>query len=1331
MNSSPMTILTSPNQFLHVENKLLKDWLQLSKNKTAIKLEEWWENRAVEVCDLFQIKAFCVVSFNLTSGVADHTYSWDLNENGKKKDFYNQNNFNNQGLKLALEKLEFDQLHVLYPDSSFHEIFKDSDITHVILKNLENNIVSILGFTFKNATPQYKDLGLVETLFQIYFQIIEATKKGQEAEERFLGINCLHKLSSLGENTLLEAREFLTKAVDIIPSGFFFSKDTHAKIEFENIDYYSPNYELGEFTIHSTFSSDYLEPLKVIISRSHDFLKEEHYFLDTLTKSIGHRLIKKRSIVALQQSELRLKNLVNSQTNYVLRTNLKGLHTYWNPTFEETFGWIYEGIPLEEHYALTSIAPYHHQRAIDTVQKCIQNPNKIFQVELDKPKKPSGIRTTLWEFVCLLDEGGMPYEVQCMGIDISQRILSEQKLLYSELKYRFLFDHSPNGVLLLKDGIFVECNIAAVNMFKGSKEDLIGKSPLEISLEYQPDGRKSSHIFQEILAATLKGEIQNFEWYHQRKNNHPLIVEVFTSKLSIQEDELIFVVWNDITENKASQDKLRKLSMAVEQNPLSIVITNLEGNIEYANSSTFKVTGYEPHELLGKNPRILKSGYTPVEDHEKLWNKITNGELWQGLLYNRKKNGEIYTEKATIGPIKDESGKITHYIAIKEDITEKLATERNLALSEERFRQIAEQSQTVIWEVDLNGLYTYISPVAEKVFGYKPEELIGKKHFYELHPKELQATFKEEALNLVSERLTIRDFENPIQIKNGNTIWVTTNATPMMDRDRNIIGYRGSDYDITERKTTEEQLKEQNERLNAIISANPDLIFILDKNEIIRSFYANDEADLLLAPDQIIGKSIRAIFGEHAFEIHSNPMRKCLEKQEKITYEYKLDFKEKVEYYESRMVPLSNKRVLAFIRNISDRVKAENSLIELNMILEERVIERTHELELARKEAEAANLAKSEFLSRMSHELRTPMNSILGFAQLLEMGELSERQMKSISQILKSGRHLLDLINEILDIAKIDAGKISISLEPVQIKSVLSEMLEVVSPLAMKNQINIEFTDCEEFDSYVFADKQRLKQILLNLINNAIKYNNPKGNVWIGCRKLKTENLQERIQIYVKDDGFGIDSSNFERIFNPFERVVTDPSDIEGTGLGLAVVKKLTEVMNGNIQLESQVGVGSTFAVDFIKAEKNGIQNLGVIKEEELKHFFDDRPSATILYIEDNMANLELVENILNSVRPSIKLVSSMYGKQTPQLVKEYNPALVLLDLNLPDIHGSEVIKSLKENPATKDVPVIIISADAIESQIQQLMQMGVIAYLTKPIEINSFLSAIDNCIEN
>jgi PAS domain S-box-containing protein len=389
------------------------------------------------------------------------------------------------------------------------------------------------------------------------------------------------------------------------------------------------------------------------------------------------------------------------------------------------------------------------------------------------------------------------------------------------------------------------------------------------------------------------------------------------------------------------------------------------------------------------------------------------------------------------------------------------------------------------------------------------------------------------------------------------------------------------------------------------------------------------------------------------------------------------------------------------------------------------------EIRMAKNEAEKANLAKSEFLSRMSHELRTPMNSILGFAQLMEMGELIPAQKKGVHHILKSGKHLLNLINEVLDISRIEAGQLSLSLEPVQLASIIGDTLESVQLNAQKQNLVLKLIDSPVNRMHVKADNQRLKQVLLNLINNAIKYNRNGGSVTIKTelRELEAPEIS-RIRISVTDTGKGIKPEYLEKLFLPFERIGAEKTETEGTGLGLTVVKKLMDAMGGQFGVVSTPGEGSTFWIElqFTQSQKSlsGLHGNVLSGETALPV-----KTGTILYIEDNVSNAELVKDIISDHRPAIQLVSSMYGVTAVSLAAEYKPDLILLDLDLPDMHGSKVLGNLQADKATSSIPVVIISADAMPQQIERLMHAGARNYLAKPLDIKEFLLMIDEWVGN
>ena len=385
------------------------------------------------------------------------------------------------------------------------------------------------------------------------------------------------------------------------------------------------------------------------------------------------------------------------------------------------------------------------------------------------------------------------------------------------------------------------------------------------------------------------------------------------------------------------------------------------------------------------------------------------------------------------------------------------------------------------------------------------------------------------------------------------------------------------------------------------------------------------------------------------------------------------------------------------------------------------------ELINAKAAAEKANLAKSDFLSSMSHELRSPLNAILGFAQLLESGSPppTPAQKASIDQILQAGWYLLELINEILDLALIESGKLSISQEPMSLVDVILECQAMIEPQAQKSGIRMSFP---EFTApyFVKADRTRVKQVLINLLSNAIKYNRPRGTVEVTCRP----NTAKRIRISVQDTGEGLSPKKLAQLFQPFNRLGQEASAEEGTGIGLVVSKRLVELMGGAIGVESTVGVGSTFWIELNMApEPQPDAGFGDPLAPIQAHAARGAALRTLLYVEDNRANLQLVEQLI-ARRPDMRLLSAGDGTRGIALARTHQPEVILMDINLPGISGIEALQILRADPATAHIPVLAISANAMPHDIQKGLEAGFFRYLTKPIKINEFMQALNMALE-
>ncbi len=420
------------------------------------------------------------------------------------------------------------------------------------------------------------------------------------------------------------------------------------------------------------------------------------------------------------------------------------------------------------------------------------------------------------------------------------------------------------------------------------------------------------------------------------------------------------------------------------------------------------------------------------------------------------------------------------------------------------------------------------------------------------------------------------------------------------------------------------------------------------------------------------------------------------------------------------------------VREAQQRSRAQQEVMRLNEQLEQRVDERTLQLALANaelanaiEEARSANQAKSAFLSSMSHELRTPLNAILGFAQILTSDALPstpEQKKEFANHILKSGRHLLTLINEILDLAKIESGTVTLAMEPVPLAGMLAECRGMVEPLAAARKVRMLFP--ESSGAVVLADRTRLKQVLLNLLSNAVKYNREAGAVVLACEQAGPN----RLRLAVRDTGMGLRADQVDNLFQPFNRLGQEAGAQEGTGIGLVVTKRLVELMGGQIGVTSSPGVGSVFWIELASTAP-----LASSLPERAPPTAPPRAASPdgphqLLYIEDNPANLKLVEEIVR-FRPDLSLLAASDGPAGLALARAHLPEIVLMDLNLPGMSGMQVLRELQADPATAAIPAIALTASAMPQDIERGLAAGFFRYLTKPIDIERFNEAIDSTL--
>lgn len=560
-----------------------------------------------------------------------------------------------------------------------------------------------------------------------------------------------------------------------------------------------------------------------------------------------------------------------------------------------------------------------------------------------------------------------------------------------------------------------------------------------------------------------------------------------------------------------------------------------------------------------------------------------------------------------------------------------------------------------------------------------------------------------------------------VQRKDGTSFHAQLDCQRTQSDDSSLM--RIALTDITERIQTAAKLRKADTSLRLMLESVTDCaIFMLDTKGYVENWNSGAQLIYGYSADEIIGQHLSRFYQPEDIS-HGQPQREldAVIAQERLEVEGWQVRKDGSSYWAN--VAISTMRdesgnLCGFVRltrDFSEHRRHEQLLNEKNI-----------ELERAKAAAEKANLAKSEFISRMSHELRTPLNAILGFAQLLESSLLPLSAIQSIrlQQILKAGWYLLDLINEILDLAIIESGRLTLSPEPLSLAKVMLECQAIIEPQAQKRDIKLIFPKFT-IPCFVRADRIRLKEVLINLLTNAIKYNREQGMVEVTC----TESTSGRIRICIKDNGVGLPPEKLSQLFQPFNRLGQENGTVEGTGIGLAVTKRLVDLMEGTIGVESSVGVGSKFWIELIQSNMPQLATGNTLPAEHSPQTHVSSGQRILLYVEDNPANLLLVEQIIESL-PHVNMLSARDGNHGVALARAHHPDVILMDINLPGISGIEAMNILRKDQTTKHIPIIALSANAMFRDIENGLEAGFFRYLTKPIKINEFMSALDGALE-
>ncbi|WP_148264892.1 PAS domain-containing hybrid sensor histidine kinase/response regulator [Collimonas fungivorans] len=641
---------------------------------------------------------------------------------------------------------------------------------------------------------------------------------------------------------------------------------------------------------------------------------------------------------------------------------------------------------------------------------------------------------------------------------------------------------------------------------------------------------------------------------------------------------------------------------------------------------------------------------------------------------------------------------------------------------------------------DAQGVIQIFNVGAERMLGYKAEDVVDKitpagiSDAQELIARaaslslelDTQITPGFEALVFKASRGIEDIYELTYIRKDGSRFPAMVSVTALRDAQDKVIGYLLIGTDNTARKQVEaeqalldQRLRDQQFYTRSLIESNIDALMTTDPRGIISDVNQQMEALTGCTRDELIGAPFKNYFTDP--ERAEAAITRVLREGKVTNYEltaHAVDGTETVVSYNATTFHNRDNQlqgVFAAARDVTDRKQFEYTLQENNI-----------ELENARAAAEKANLAKSDFLSSMSHELRTPLNAVLGFAQLMasDTPPPSSAQKLSIDQILQAGWYLLRLINEILDLAMIESGKVTLSQESMSLTEVIQDCQAMIEPQAQKRGVQLTFPLLDNL-FYVHADRTRVKQVMVNLLSNAIKYNRAEGSVVVKC----ATSGSDRVRVSVTDTGTGLTPEQLAQLFQPFNRLGQESSVEEGTGIGLVVTKQLVELMGGVIGVESRVGAGSVFWVELpaASAPELALDDIDKIAVDKSNRAAADQLQSqrTLLYVEDNPANLVLVEQLI-ARRGDLTLLTAINGHLGIQMARAHQPDVILMDINLPGISGYGVLKILLEDVATAHIPIMALSANAVPRDIQKGMDAGFFRYLTKPIEVVEFMDALD-----